>query len=126
MIRVLVVDDEINILRLLKRFLTSKSYEVSVATDGRMALQKVKEVNPDIVLLDIMMPGFGGIDTLKEIKKINPKISVIMITALIDEEVAKRTLQLGAADYIVKPINIDYLETCLLVNQTIMMNSGHV
>jgi len=120
--KVLVVDDEIEILRLLQRFLISKSYEVFIATNSRTAIQKVKDVKPDIVLLDIMMPGVGGIETLKEMKQMNPEIRVIMITALIDEEIAKRTLILGASDYIVKPINIEYLETCLLVNQ--VMTAG--
>lgn len=122
MTKVLVVDDEIEILRLLQRFLISKSYEVFIATNSRTAIQKVKDVKPDIVLLDIMMPGVGGIETLKEMKQMNPEIRVIMITALIDEEIAKRTLILGASDYIVKPINIEYLETCLLVNQ--VMTAG--
>jgi DNA-binding response OmpR family regulator len=124
--RILVVDDEIQMLRLLQKFLISKSYEVIIATNGTMAIQKVEEMKPDIVLLDIMMPGVGGIHTLKEIKMINPKIKVIMITALIDEEIAIRTIQLGAADYIMKPINIDYLETCLLVNQSMTTDNGYV
>jgi DNA-binding response OmpR family regulator len=61
------------------------------------------------------MPGMGGIDTLKEIKKIDSKIVVIMVTAVIDEELAKRAIQLGADDYITKPLNLEYIETCVLV-----------
>jgi two-component system response regulator (stage 0 sporulation protein F) len=67
------------------------------------------------VLLDMMMPGMGGIDTLKEIKQIDPGIAVIMVTAVIDAELANRAVELGAFDYITKPINIDYLETCVMV-----------
>lgn len=124
MSRVLVVDDEIEILKLLQRFLVSKSHEVVLATNSTMAIQKVADTKPDIVLLDIMMPGVGGIDTLKQIKQLRPETKIIMITALKDEEIAKRTLELGAADYIVKPINIDYLETCLLVNQAMTTNGN--
>jgi DNA-binding response OmpR family regulator len=113
--RILVVDDEIHVVRLLQKYLTSKGYEVYTATDGLEAIQKVKDVRPHIVLLDILMPGMGGIDTLKEIKKINSKIAVIMVTAVIDEELAQRTLQLGADDYIVKPFDLNYIETCVLV-----------
>jgi len=116
--KVLVVDDEVDILKLLQKFLISKSCEVFLAMNNRMALQKLKDEKPDIVLLDILMPGVGGIDTLKQIKQIRPETKVIMISALGDEEIARRALELGAADYIVKPINIDYLETCLLVHQT--------
>jgi DNA-binding NtrC family response regulator len=113
--KILVVDDEIQVVRLLQEFLMSKGYEVSTALNGEEALAKVKEMKPRIVLLDIMMPGIGGIDTLKEIRKIDPNIAVIMVTAIIDEELANRAVKLGAYDYITKPINIDYLETCVMV-----------
>lgn len=113
--RILVVDDEIHVVRLLKKFLISKSYDVYTATDGLEAVQKIREVNPHLVLLDIIMQGMGGLDVLKEIKKINPKIAVIMVTAVIDEELAKRAMQLGADDYIYKPLNFDDIENRVLV-----------
>ncbi len=120
--KVLVVDDEIEVVQLLKDFLTSKGYEVYTALNGAEALALVKEVKPDIVLLDIIMPGMGGIDTLKEIKKIDPTTAVIMVTAVIDEELANRAVKLGAFDYITKPINIDYLETCVLVKMIYVLD----
>src|SRR5512140_1144890 len=98
--KILVVDDEAEVVRLLQDFLTSKGYEVSTALNGVAALARVKETKPDIVLLDIMMPGIGGIDTLKEIKRIDPTIAVIMVTAVVDEELANRAVKLGAFDYI--------------------------
>ena len=113
--KILVVDDEEEVLNTLKILLTIKGYTVHTAKDGLSAIEKVKEVNPHIVLLDVIMPGIGGIDTLKEIKKISPKTAVIMVTAVIDEELAKRAVQLGADDYITKPIDFKYLETCVLV-----------
>ncbi|MFA4910704.1 MAG: response regulator [Desulfobacteria bacterium] len=113
--RILVVDDEIHVVRLLQKYLASKEYEVCTATSGLDAIQKVKDMMPHIVLLDIIMPGMGGIDTLKEIKKINPKIAVIMVTAVIDEELAKRALQLGADDYVTKPLDLNYIETFVMV-----------
>lgn len=112
--RILVVDDETDVVRLLRKYLTFKSYEVHTAINGIEAIQKVKEVKPHIVLLDIIMPDMGGIDTLKEIKKIDPKIVVIMVTAVIDEELAKRTIQLGADDYITKPLDLEYIETSVM------------
>ena len=120
--KILVVDDEIEVVRLLKDFLTSKGYEVHTALNGAEAIALVKEVKPDIVLLDIIMPGMGGIDTLKEIKKIDPTTAVIMVTALIDEELANRAVKLGAFDYITKPINIDYLETCVMVKMIYVLD----
>ncbi len=113
--KILIVDDEIEVVRTLQDFLTAKNHEVRTALNGEEALAKVKEMKPDIVLLDIMMPGMGGIDTLKEIKKIDPCIAVIMITAVVDEVLGNRAIELGAYDYITKPINLDYLETCVMV-----------
>lgn len=113
--RILVVDDEMHIVRLLQKYLKSKEYEVFTASGGLEAIQKVKDIRPHVVLLDILMPGMGGIDTLKEIKKIDSKIVVIMVTAVVDEELAKRAIQLGADDYISKPIDFIYLETCVMV-----------
>jgi len=113
--RILVVDDEIHVVRLLQKYLTSKGYEVYTATGGLEAIQQVKDRRPHIVLLDIIMPGMGGIDALKEIKKINPKIAIIMVTAVIDEELAKRALQLGADDYVTKPLDLNYIETFVMV-----------
>ncbi len=113
--RILVVDDEIDVCNTLKKFLTSKGYEVYTALDGMTAVSKVKELRPHIVLLDIMMPGMGGIATLKEIKKIDPAIGVIMVTAIVDEELAKKAIELGAHEYIMKPLDLHYLETVVLI-----------
>ncbi|MHB9098124.1 MAG: response regulator [Syntrophales bacterium] len=120
--KILVVDDEVEVVRLLQDFLSSKGYEVATALNGAEALTKVREMKPDIVLLDIIMPGMGGIDTLKEIKRIDPTIAVIMVTAVVDEELANRAVKLGAFDYITKPINIDYLETCVMVKMIYVLD----
>ena len=111
--RILVVDDEIEICNLLKDFLTLKGYEVYTALDGGTAITKLKQDRPHIVLLDIIMPGMGGIETLKAIKKVDPRVGVIMITAIADNELALRTLELGAYDYICKPFELTYLEDVL-------------
>ena len=113
--RILVVDDEVAIRNLLKEFLSRKGYDVYTAPDGRAAIAEVKEIRPHIVLLDIMMPGMGGIDTLKEIKKVDPRVVVIMLTAIADNELGLRTLELGASDYICKPLDLSYLESVLAV-----------
>ncbi len=113
--RILVVDDDVEICRILRDFLTLKGYEVSITWDGANALQQVKAVKPHIVLLDITMPGVDGITTLQEIKKIDATIGVIMITAVIDEDLAKRAITLGAYEYITKPVDFNYLDTVLMV-----------
>ncbi len=115
MARILVVDDDENIVQFLTEFLSKKGYELSSCMNGSTALEMIQNTKPDVVLLDIMMPGLGGIEALKVIKKTDPNIGVIMITGLLDEEIAKRTLELGAYDYIVKPFDLNYLQTVLMV-----------
>lgn len=121
--RILVVDDNIEICNILYDFLSFKGYEVYTAWDGANALQQVKEVRPHIVLLDIAMPGLGGIATLQEIKKIDPTVGVIMLTAVIDAELAKRAVTLGAYEYITKPIDFHYLELVLMVKIVDLLGS---
>ncbi|MDY6854986.1 MAG: response regulator [Thermodesulfobacteriota bacterium] len=113
--RILVVDDEPEVCNALNEFLSSKGYEVYTALDGISAIKKVKEVRPHIVLLDVIMPGMGGIDTLQEIKKIDSKIGIIMITAVADHELAKRAIDIGAYSYITKPLDLNYIETVVMV-----------
>jgi len=120
--KILVVDDESHIVRLLKKYLKSESYKVYTATDGAEAIKKVMEVNPRIVLLDIIMPDMSGIDVLKEIKRINPKISVIMATAVIDEKLAKKAMQYGADDYITKPFDLDSLGKHIRIKTLQLLN----
>jgi len=113
--KILVVDDEIIIRDLLEDFLSRKGYDVYTASDGRAAIAEVKEIKPHIVLLDIMMPGMDGIDTLEEIRRIDPRVGVIMITGVLDEKLGRRAMKLGAFDYITKPLDLDYLETAVMV-----------
>lgn len=109
--RILVVDDDRVILELASIVFRSSGYHVTTATDGPTALKLVAQVNPDLVLLDYMMPGKDGIEVLAEIKQTHPDIAVIMFTGLGNEEVAVRAMKAGAADYIVKPFrNHDLLD----------------
>ena len=113
--RILIVDDEIVVCDLLKDFLTLKGYEVYTASDGYTAINKVKEVCPHLVLLDIVMPGISGIKVLKEIKKLNPKTGVIMITAVPDQGTITESIDLGAYDYITKPMDLNYVENVVMI-----------
>ncbi len=120
MIRILVVDDEKEICSFLKEFLERKEYQVSTATDADTALELVEKEKPHLVLLDIRMPQTDGVSLLQQIKKINPDIGVIMVTAVRDEILAKRTIELGADGYITKPIDLNYLETNVLVKRLLL------
>ena len=108
--KILVVDDEETIRALLSEFLTGKGYQVFLTASGQEALRIVEKEKPELVLLDIRMPGMDGILTLKKIKAMNGKVGVIMITANQDAELARQALKLGAYDYIGKPLDFKYLE----------------
>jgi DNA-binding response OmpR family regulator len=115
MAKILVVDDEIEACDALKEFLEAKGYEVYTAQDGKTALDMLREFRPQLVLLDMIMPGMHGIEVLQEIKKIDPKIGVIMVTVVTNETQAKKALQFGAYDYITKPVDLNYLDTVVMV-----------
>ena len=118
--RVLVVDDEPDALELLQAFLEAKGYEVLTASDGEEALQKVKEERPHLMLLDVRMPKLTGLEVLKRVREIDREVGVIMVTAVNEEETGRQALQMGAFDYITKPLDLKYLERCLWVKITMM------
>lgn len=107
---VLVVDDEPGIVELLRRFLDSKGYTVSTATDGPGALQKVQEDRPDAVLLDIDLPRMNGLEVLRCIRGSTPELGVIMVSGRSDEETRGAAFALGALDYLTKPVSFRVLE----------------
>lgn len=108
--KVLIVDDEEDVRLFLRDFLSDREFIVETAGNGEEGLEKFSKINPDITLLDIMMPGMDGLECLEQIKKKSPKSTVIMITALKDESRMVKAKKLGAHDYIVKPFSLNYLE----------------
>jgi two-component system alkaline phosphatase synthesis response regulator PhoP len=112
--KILVVDDEPNIVKLVESRLKASGYDVVTAKDGQDALAKAKQTKPDLILLDIMMPGMNGQETLKELKKDASvsSIPVIMLTAKQEtDDIVKSIVNGGAVDYIVKPfIATDFLK----------------
>jgi DNA-binding response OmpR family regulator len=121
MAKVLVVDDEPEAVELLVEFLSSKGYEVLTAGGGEEALQRVKADRPHLVLLDIRMPKMNGIEVLRRIREIDPEMGVIMVTAVNEEDMGRKALELGAFDYIVKPLDLKYLERSVWYKVTTML-----
>jgi two-component system NtrC family response regulator len=107
MIKFLVVDDETGVSHQIKEFLIQRGYHAMAATSGPEAIALIKKEKPNIVVLDIIMEGMTGIDVLKQAKKINPKIRVIMLTAVEDDKTRQTCMNLGASAYIIKPYNFD-------------------
>ena len=104
---ILIVDDEASILKALSDILSDEGFETITVSNGYEALKILESESPDLVLLDIWMPGIDGIDTLKEIKKIHPTTPVIMITGHGTIETAVNATKIGAFDFIEKPLSID-------------------
>jgi len=104
---ILIVDDEPSILQSLGGLLSDEGFGITTAANGYEALKIVDTESPDLVLLDIWMPGIDGIETLKEIKKDNPHIQVIIISGHGNIETAVKATKLGAFDLIEKPLSID-------------------
>ncbi len=111
--KILVVDDEPFVCKALRKFLERKGFEVEEAHGCDEAVESYKMERPDMVLLDVRMPGKDGLETLRELCALDPKAVVIMLTAIQDMELAKRALTEGALEYINKSVNLEALELTL-------------
>jgi putative two-component system response regulator len=103
--RVLVVDDEAGVRNLLQRTLEDAGYSVVTAASGQEALDEMSEMNIEVALLDIKMPGMSGLEVLQQVTINCPDTCVIMVTAIGDAQTAVEAMKLGAYDYITKPFN---------------------
>jgi DNA-binding NtrC family response regulator len=106
---VLLVDDEENFLKAFSQRLETRGLKVDTVTSGEEGLEKVKGKNYNIVILDLIMPGMGGMEVLKNIKKNYPDLPVIILTGQGTTEKAIEAMKAGAMDYMEKPADIDTL-----------------
>jgi two-component system, NtrC family, response regulator AtoC len=104
---ILVVDDEENIRELLRESLEDEGYRVNVAKNGQEAVEKVRALNPDTVLMDVKMPIMSGMDAFLKIKESQPDLPVIFLTAFGSSDLAISAMKSGAYDYLTKPFDID-------------------
>ncbi|TVY10645.1 response regulator [Paenibacillus cremeus] len=106
--RILIVDDAAFMRMMIRDILTKNGYEVcGEANDGAQAIEKFKELRPDLITMDITMPEMDGIQALKEIKKIDGNAKVIMCSAMGQQAMVIDAIQAGAKDFIVKPFQAD-------------------
>ncbi|MEF2248690.1 MULTISPECIES: response regulator [unclassified Paenibacillus] len=105
--KVLIVDDQNGIRVLLVEVFSNEDYETFQAANGKIALEIVQRESPDLVLLDMKIPGMDGLEILKHIKAINPHIKVIMMTAYGELDMIKEATDLGALMHFTKPFDID-------------------
>lgn len=107
--KVLVVDDASDTLEIIQKLLRYEGYDVTVASTGEEGVKKVEEEKPDVVLMDINLPGIDGAEALKQIRTINPQQGVVMLTAFATVENAIYALKEGAFDFLKKPFENEHL-----------------
>jgi len=105
--KILIADDNFQNCELLDAFLAEENYEIAMAHDGRETLKKVEEFQPDLILLDIMMPKLSGYEVCKQLRSeaATRDIPVLMVTALAEMGDIERAVQAGADDFLTKPVN---------------------
>ena len=108
-IKVLLVDDEEEFVQSLAERIRIRELGSEVALDGEEALAKLKENLPDVMVLDFKMPGIDGLTVLEQVKKTYPAVQVVMLTAHGTPEIEKKARELGAFDYLQKPVGIETL-----------------
>ncbi len=111
--KILMIDDEGDMCLLVKQNLEmSGDYKVTIAHDGKNGISAARREKPDLILLDIIMPGMGGFDVLRKLKEMNDtcSIPVIMLTAIGTEEAKEKAMSLYNEEYIVKPVQTDVLK----------------
>ena len=107
--KVMIVDDEVDFLETIVKRLKARGIDVTGVESGYKALEALDGGSPDVIILDVKMPGMDGIETLREIKKKTPLTEVIMLTGHASVESGIQGMQLGAFDYVMKPVALDEL-----------------
>lgn len=116
-VRVLLVDDESDYSETMGFYLMAHGYDVAQAASGTEALEAVAQSPPDVVFLDVLMPGMDGIETLRRLKSARPDVPVIMVTAFATDEKIRQATALGAAG--VFPKAADFSEAARLIHETL-------
>jgi len=112
--KLLIVDDESDIREFARNFFKKRQIDVSIASGGRQALDLIDKEKPDLVLLDVRMEEITGIEVLRELRKTNLSVKVIMVSGVEDEETIKEANSLGVIGYIHKPFILEELEKIVL------------
>ncbi|MCK4641302.1 MAG: response regulator [Candidatus Marinimicrobia bacterium] len=114
--KILIVDDEPNVCNFLSEFLDYKGFESTITLSGKEALNQLESEDFDLVLLDLIMPEMNGFEVLERINQMDNKVPVIILTGVRDQNVANDSMEMGAVDFISKPIDLDRLEQSIIVN----------
>lgn len=135
--KILVVDDEQKIVEVVKSYLEHNGYEVYTAFNGKQALTQFEKINPDLIVLDLMLPDISGEDICRTVRK-QSRVPIIMLTAKVEEEDILKGLDMGADDYVMKPFSPRQLvarvvavlrrtsEDPVALSNTIAFNNGEI
>ena len=107
--RILICEDEKNVQELISIVLSKKGYDIYSAEDGKESIDKTKEINPDLILLDIRMPKIDGLEVAREIRKDNKQVKIIFLTGFESPQITQEANKYNIFDYIVKPLSPEKL-----------------
>lgn len=124
MMTAVVADDDPEVRAIIAEYLVLRGFEVTQAADGLEALQSVRQVRPDVLVLDIMMPRLGGIEAMVQIRSDFPDVAVIVVTGIPDDALRGRALALGAAALLPKPLELNLLGSIIATVTTLNVNSA--
>lgn len=110
----ILVDDTTGVTDDLQKVLSADFEVVGVASSGEEAIALCNSLNPDLVLMDLVMPVMSGLEATRQIKVVKPQIQVVILSALEDESLAVEAMDVGACEYLMKPVSIDTLKKVLL------------
>lgn len=110
MVKLLIVDDQKGIRRLLTEVFLGYGYEIESCPNGIKALEFIPTFQPDLIIMDVKMPGMNGIDVLKKLRETDQNVQVIMMTAYGDQQYVSQAEYLGVAGFIIKPFDLDELK----------------
>jgi two-component system response regulator (stage 0 sporulation protein F) len=114
MSKILVVDDELDVREFSRSFFTKRGIDVAVASDGVEALLLIEKGVPDLVLLDVLMEGMNGVDVIRELRRRNVSVKVVMVSSTEDGKIIKEAESLGIVGFIHKPFILDELKRVVL------------
>jgi two-component system, NtrC family, response regulator AtoC len=114
--QILVVDDETIVRDLLKRYFTSLNYQVMVAQSAEQMLNILETNCPNLILLDLQMPGIGGLQAIPKVRALYKNVPIVVLTAVSDEITARQALESGATDYVTKPVDLSTLKRVLMTH----------
>ena len=114
--KILIVDDEPSVCNFLSDYLKYKGYNSKIALSGKEALAALNTEHFDLVLLDLIMPKMNGLEVLERIKKIDLRVPIIILTSVKDKNITESSLEMGAVDFISKPIDIERLDESIKIN----------